>query len=741
MEIINIDDLVISQAEKTDFYAQIDHFYSKPFPSCELKERELVKLTADSKDCFEKRAISYEYLAENFEIQVFSKCPFAFHYNNRRHRYDLEMNGLSDWYSKLEEAEAVKQEFYSNIAGNIESGLAGYYLPVDNAHLTIDYEKVLKKGLNGILKEVKIQLNNPDKLEKRTLYTAMKRGLEAYKRLAERFSVLAVEMSDDCNCTGDDRIRMEKLSNVLQNSPAEPARTFYEALNTIVFLYFTVPAIDAGTVSVFGHVDLLLGNYLRDDLKNGIITYQQAFDLIWRFIYIIDSRWTTDHKGTNCTITLGGCDRTGKPVFNDVTKLIINVYRKLRCIDPKLNIRLAPDSPLELIKLTADAINDGLNNICVFNDEVIIEANRKMGKELQDCRLYVGGGCQENVIGHCEQNSRATIYMNTLPALFSIWRDDSWDYFVNKFTGGDLKYYNPYDDFEQIYQKVMHNLRIHITAQVNMKNISEAKSLAWCASPAHSALLDNCIEKGIDMYNGGTKYSYGSVSLAGIGTFIDSLLAIKWAVFDKKLMAFDDFIEIVKNNFKGNDQLRRKIVSEAPKYMRDSETSEFAARVFKDAASASNGLENTRGGKYEPSLFSFRTFVSLGCNFPATPDGRLSGEYLSAGMSPTVLSQIPVTDVLAGLEKIDLTGYPVVAVLDIKLPQISVEITENIIKQFIYYGGSVLQINMVNQQTLIDAKNHPANYGGLIVRMSGYSARFVSLSDAEKDEVINRAVN
>ena len=722
--------------EKIEFYRQFDEFYSKPFRSCESEERELVILTADSKDCFEKRAISYKYLAENFEIQVLPVCPFAFHYNNRSGRHDMEMKGLSSWYSRLDEAKEVEREFYSNIAGTGESGLSCYYLPVDNAHLTVDYDKVLKKGFAGILKEVETHLCDPDK---QTFYTAMKCGLEAYIRLAERFSIAASEMAS--GCTGDDKARMTVLADSMRRAPAEPARTFHEALNTIVFLYFTVPAIDAGTLSVFGHVDRLLCEYLRNDLDNGTITYEQAFDLIWRFIYIIDSRWTVNHMGTNCTITLGGCDQDGVPVFNDVTKLVITAYRKLRCIDPKLNIRITHNSPRELITLIAEAINDSLNNICVFNDDVIIEANRKMGKELRDCRLYVGGGCQENVIGHCEQNSRATLYMNTLPALFSVWNDSSWDYFVNRFVGGDLHHYDSNDDFEQIYQKTLHNLRVHITAQVNMKNISEAKGAAWCASPAHSALLGDCIEKGLDMYSGGTKYSSGSVSLVGIGTLIDSLLALKWVVFDKKLMAFDDFTEIVKNNFKGNEQLRRQIINEAPKYMRDTETNDFAARVFSDAAAASDGLVNTRGGKYEASLFSFRTFVSLGYNFPATPDGRLSGEHLSAGMSPTVLTQIPLTDVFAGLEKIDFTDYPVVAVLDIKLPPVSVQITDSIIRQFQYCGGSVLQINMIDQQTLIDAKNHPENHGGLIVRMSGYSARFVALSEAEKDEVINRAVN
>ncbi len=736
---MDISQLTVPLREKEDFFHQLDDFYSAPFPSCAAQEAELRALTADpALDCFQKRELSYRFLAEKLEIAVFSKCPFALHYNNRLSRADVEMSGISYWYSNSEPAQQVRDEFFRNTADNTANGLAIYYLPVDNGHLTLDYETVLQKGINGILCEAEGFAQNAPP-EKHTFYAAAISGLNAYKRLAERFSALAAEKA--CAAEGEDQVRLLTLSRSIGRVPAQPAQSFTEALTAIVFLYFTVPALDGGNVSVFGHVDRLLSPYLEKDLKAGAITYAQAFDLLWRFLYIPDSRWGKNHMGTNATITLGGCDRNGKAVFNDVTKMILTAYRQLRCIDPKLNIRMTADASPEFLSLSAEAIRDGLNNVCIFNDSVIIPANHKAGKALEDCRLYVGGGCQENVLAACEMNSRATIYMNALPALLCGWKDSSWDSFLNRFCPEKPLFFAPDDDFEQLYRKTLHNLRVHITAQVNMKNHTEAKGLRWCASPAHSALLQNCLEKGADMFAGGSKYASGSVSLTGIGTLIDSLLAIKWVVFEQKLMPLAAFITIVKDNFCGNEALRQQIITHAPKYTCCAAANVFAARLLRDAAAAVKGLKNTRGGSYEASLFSFRSYTYLGTRLGATPDGRLAGEYLSAGMSPTLLAHTQATEILSALKELDLTDYPVVAVLDLKLPSTSQQVMTALILQFLRYGGSVLQINIADQPTLLEAKAHPERHPDLVVRMSGFSARFAALSDTEKDEVIERTVN
>lgn len=736
--IADIDGLTVSQKEKQDFFCQLDGFYSSPHSGGTELLDELHELVDKTHDPYLKRAISYGFLAEHLEIEVFSKCPFALHYNNRLSRQDVEASGISYWYSNSAAGQEVLSEFNKSISGNYENGLAIYYLPVDNGHLTIDYESVLKKGITGIKQEV-LRCKQAASEEAQSLYHAMESGLDAYVLLAERFSKRASDAAR--SLTGQDKGRMLELSLALKTVPLKPAESFYQALVAVIFLYFAVPALDGGNVSVLGQLDRLVGEYLEADLKSGSITLEDAFDLIWRLIYIPDSRWGKDHKGTNCTVTLGGCDKNGRAVFNTATRLIFKAYLELKCIDPKLNVRISRSSPEELITLTSKAISAGNNNVCVFNDEVIICANQKAGKALEDARLYVAGGCQENILAECEQNSRATVYMSCLPALFRVWGDTTWDGFTKRFCTLKPQQHVASDGFEQIYQKTLHNLKMHITAQVNMKNASEARGLYWCVSPAHSALIKDCIKNGKDMFLGGARYSSGSVSLAGIATLTDSLLAIKWVVFDQGLMPFEEFIKIVKNNFANNEELRKRIIAEAPKFARDEAANRFAARLFRDVARLHEGLKNTRGGKYEPSLFSFRSFTALGDRLAATPDGRLAGQYLSASASPTLLSGTVATDIINAVKHLDLTDYPVVAVTDLKLPRVSDVIVRSLIVNFIKNGGSVLQCNTVDQQALLDARVHPERHSDLVVRISGYSARFVALSPQEQDEVIQRNIN
>ncbi|OQB35911.1 MAG: Formate acetyltransferase [Candidatus Latescibacteria bacterium ADurb.Bin168] len=250
------------------------------------------------------------------------------------------------------------------------------------------------------------------------------------------------------------------------------------------------------------------------------------------------------------------------------------------------------------------------------------------------------------------------------------------------------------------------------------------------------------------MMAGGARYSFGSVSLAGIGTLIDSLYAVKVVVFDQERVSVTRFREILAADFEGEEAFRQYIVNRIPKFGHgDPEVREFSARVFADVARAGSGYLNTRGGTYEASLFSFRSFVDFGRRAGATPDGRHAGEHLSPGMSPSQLAlgrECSVTQVLRALEPVDMTDYPVVAVLDVKMPlspeQADPSVLESVVRCFLDYGGSVLQINVVDPSALVDAREHPERHPDLVVRVSGYSAYFRTLSPDIQQEVVARAL-
>jgi len=250
------------------------------------------------------------------------------------------------------------------------------------------------------------------------------------------------------------------------------------------------------------------------------------------------------------------------------------------------------------------------------------------------------------------------------------------------------------------------------------------------------------------MMEGGARYSVGSVSLIGIGTLIDSLFAVRKMVFEHERVPLDQLRAIIESNFEGEEILRQFIVNRVPKFgQADAEMEAFSSRVFSDLAAVSTGHANGRGGTYEASVFVYRLFVEMGKKTGATPDGRKAGDYLAQGMGPSQLAlgrRSDVGQILGALAPLDMTDYPVSAVLDLKLPASRGECDPRtivpIVKRFLDAGGSVLQLNVVDPEVLREAKAHPERHGDLVVRVSGYSARFAALSEEIQQEVIDRAV-
>lgn len=727
-------------AEKQQFENNAEAWFSRP---PELYKELEASLHAQASahpqwDCFDKKGYAYPIMARSLILKVFKECPFAFEVMSRSSRGDMEYDAIAGWYRREPAGVSVLHGFEQDTQGCYESGLSTFYRPVDDGHHTLDYERVLKRGLRGILEDIECARRSSEP-GKDSIYSAMRSGLEALIVLAQRFAE-AAKQEAEC-CEGADRQRMLALAKAIAHAPEYPAASFHEALNTLMFLYYAVPSLEGNNVSVFGHVDRLLWPYLRVDLQSGVLNQAQAYDLIWRFLAIPDARFGKAHTGTNSTVTLGGCDAEGLPVFNLVTQMIFAAYQELRFVDPKLNVRLSKYSPPALFDAIAKTYTAATNNMCIFNDDVLIPANVAVGKDLADCRLYVAGGCQENIIGHCEMNSRATVYMNLLVPLMAGHDTERWNFFIER-HGGEILPLLDTDSFADVYAKTMHNIRCYTHAHISMKNRSEARGLDWNASPLHSALLGGCIESGRDMFAGGSKYAYGSISLTGVGTLIDSLLAIKMVVFEEGRFSLSEFMDIALGDFENEEALRRYIVKKAPKYSsEDPAIAQFVKRVFHDLAHMTDGEINTRGGRYEASLFSFYSCLWLGSNFVATPDGRKGGQVLSAGVSPSHLAGACTTQMLHMLKAVDLTAFPVVAVLDMKLSPLPLEAYVVLQQQFLDCGGSVLQINTLSQQDLQRAMEHPEEYEDLVVRVSGFSARFVHLHPVMQQEVLQRAVN
>jgi formate C-acetyltransferase len=293
----------------------------------------------------------------------------------------------------------------------------------------------------------------------------------------------------------------------------------------------------------------------------------------------------------------------------------------------------------------------------------------------------------------------------------------------------------------------MHNARAVAEKIVLRRNRTEKKSAELNPCPILSAVTGDCIQQGKDVFAGGARYSAGSLGLTGLGTLIDSLIAVREIVYNEKQMTLEEFVSVLRDNFRGHEPLRQYILNRLPKHgSEDTSTLELSGRVFADMAQATSGFPNGRGGKYEASLFSHTNYMRLGTCCEATPDGRLKGENMSKGIGPSFISlgeKWAAGQILDSIQEIDLTDYPVIGILDLKIPPVSPEQSEvliiPILERFIENGGSVLQINCIDTDDLKQAQKNPEKFPNLVVRVSGFSASFVTLGKGVQDEVIRRS--
>ncbi len=732
---------------------ELDEYYAAyPSDLSEL-EGELHALSAAHPEWLpaERKAAGYALIAERCRVQVFRYFPFYFELDTGRRRNDLGEGGLGGWMKREPLGQVLGAEGQAWWRPGWESGLVHSWPVLDDNHHCIGNDNVFRDGLRGLIQQAQGRLTTTGDARERVFLHAAIAGNQALIRVAERFA----DEAERLLASEQDRAVREHLKTIACSArrvPAQPPKTFYQALNTLLFMREVTQELEGNGNSILGHLDRLLWSYYERDRAEGRISREQAKDLLRYFLAFHDVRFgmreQRSHVGTNTTVVIGGCDAAGAPVFNDLTRMVVEVYRELRLVDPKLNARLSREHPAEYFDLLADLIASGSKALALFNDEVIIEANVKMGKARRDARLYGGGGCQENLLENTEINSRATIYLNLAQVLLMGFFPEQWAWFTEREGISLHRYSTEVGSFAQLYETFLGNLRLVVEALVDQRNRTEAQGAQYNPCPLHSSTISDCLANAKDMMEGGARYSFGSIALTGVGTLVDSLFALGEVVYRRREVSLERFREMLADDFAGEEAFRQYLVNRVAKYGQEDEAIRaFSARVFADLARVSSGLPNSRGGVYEASLFSFRSFAEMGLRTGATPDGRRAGEHLSPGMSPSLLALGPrcgVAQVLRALEPLDLTLYPVVAVLDLKVPAVPqglrAEMLTPVLRRFLEVGGSVLQINCVDPAMLIEAKQHPERHRDLVVRVSGYSSYFDTLPAEVQDEVIERTL-
>ena len=559
---------------------------------------------------------------------------------------------------------------------------------------------------------------------------------------AERYARLAEELAEKSD--GGRRGELLEIADRCRRVPAEPPTSFKDAVQAI-WMTQVVTAVSYGEDAIFapGRVDQYLYPYYREDIEAGRITREEALEALDEYFIKIS---TFTGFGPN-NITIGGMDRRGEDATNEISFLMLESYNRLKGLRNGLAVRISAKSPREFL-VRASETHRNTAGIAFYNDSVVIRDLMQDGYALEDARDYAVVGCVEltstgNNNGYTSGSIAHFVLalemaLNEGCALSSKWER----------IGVKTPPAAAFKTFEDVKQAFAEQLANSIDVMVKL---TEAKDQVFAESfptPLLSSTIEGCVESGRDNTRGGARYNHASVSCQGLGTVTNSLVAIRWAVFEEKMVTMEELVGHLRNNFEGAEGLRQQLLRKAPKYGNDDpKADEIAAWVAgvldKEARKHRRGID---GGTYRALLISaFSSQVAEGRMLGATPDGRLQGQAVSNGISPANGTEL--NGMTAALHSgVAASGAHLSSgtAFNMTLNPMTIRTDEgaeklaSLVEGYFALGGRQVQFNPMGRDTLKDAQEHPENYPDLMVKVSGYSFRFIDLSRALQNDIIAR---
>jgi len=656
-------------------------------------------------------------------------------------------------YDEMMSRQSEQALFYGrNLLNVFELDFGG-----SNHLANINYGRVLEKGWLGILEqaqsgETALKKKDPKADQKRSFYRSIILTCEAVVDYAARYARLAEEMSRQAGST--ERARdLQELAGVLAQVPARPARTFREAVQSFWFTYVTLMQLDCGAEIPLGRVDQFLYPYYRRDLDEGRLTREEALELmeelfinLGRGPYLNAYVATKILDGTNerMTMTLGGIDKAGRDATNDLSLLILEAVDTLRLTRPDVAVRLNMHTPEPFYQYVTELMTNGANLVAVFNDKVITEGLVRQNFPVEAARDYVITGCVEPVPGGT-YGPACSSFVNGPKVLELVLNGGSP---ILSLSGDDEDHPTPsFASYQELWDAFKLQLKTVVETTLTALEVVGETQDRLLPNPVLSALIDGALENGRDIKAGGAQHNLTGVDLLGLGTLVDSLAALRYVVYEKKTHTLDEVVEWLKADFDGYEPERRMLLNESPKYGNDDPDTDQIARDVVDWMDELLRPHHTyRKGSYVLGLHSETHHIYQGVMVAASPDGRHAGESLSPGCSPTSgMDREGPTASLRSLTTVDYTRVPGGASAALRFnPALfrtpdQASSFQGLLRGYFNLGGQHLHINVVDTETLRDAQRHPEKYQDLLVRVTGYSARFVDLTAATQEEIIRRS--
>jgi pyruvate formate-lyase/glycerol dehydratase family glycyl radical enzyme len=624
---------------------------------------------------------------------------------------------------------------------------------------TVCGDTIYKKGFLDLKQDVINRiarldfLNDPEAYDKKADLEGMGIACDAMIAYGERYAAEARRLAaieTDENKKKDFLLIAETCDVV----PAHKPETYHQALQMYWFTHIGVTTeLNIWDAFTPGRLDQHLNPFYEKDVEDGILDRDRAQELLeclWiKFnnqpappkvgITLKESSTYTDFANINT----GGVNPEGQDGVNEVSYIILDVMDEMKLIQPSSNVQISKKTPQKFLKRACEISRKGWGQPAFYNTEAIISELMEAGKTIEDARLGGTSGCVETGC-YGKEAYVLTGYFN-IPKMLELALNDGYDPISKKQIGiktGDPRNFKTYEELFDAFKKQMHYL---IDIKVEGNSVIERLYGKHMPSPLMSTIVDDCIEKAQDYQRGGSRYNTRYIQGVGIGTITDSLVAIKYNVYDNKKFDMDTLLKAIDANFEGYEAILNMVLNKTPKYGNDDDyADEVMQEVFMAYYNEVTGRPTVAGGQYRVDMLPTTCHIYFGEVMGASPNGRLSAKPLSEGISPEKGADTNgPTAVIKSCAKMDhlKTGgtllnqrfAPSVVVGDGGLDNMA-----NLVRSYFSMDGHHIQFNVFDKNVLLEAQKNPQDYKDLIVRVAGYSDHFNNLSRTLQDEIIGR---
>lgn len=610
----------------------------------------------------------------------------------------------------------------------------------DFDHVVPDWHSILTLGFPGLIKRVEYYQAECQKKqsctdEQEAFFEGILIEYRAIIDIIDRLYRCALSKTHE---------KASKIARCLKNIRDGAPSDSYEAMQTIFLFFLFSECFDSYQVRSLGNgLDASLEAFYRKDLASGTYTREEIREFLRYFLM----QWSAIGNYWGQPFYLGGTNEDGSTRYQEVSYEILDVYDELNIYNPKIQLKLNENTPDSILNKALDMIRRGHNSLVFCCEPGMRRAVMRYGATEKEAYHIDIRGCYETGV-RANEVSTGTGYVNAAKAvLYAL--SNGYDVRLKKQFGLQTGAPEDLQSFDDFYHAVLKQWEFLIEMTITVA-LDYERYLGYInPSNMYSATIETALKKGTDAYQCGVKFNNSALLNCGFASLVDSVMAIKEWVYDKKALTLSQMAKALENNWSGYETLQTQIRKSRHKYgNNDPETDRYTEALSAFFTSKVANRPNARGGIFKPVMHSAMQFVWQGEATGATPDGRCSGEELSKNASPSIgMDKSGVTALINSVRSTEPSAYLEGHCLDIMLhPSVTngedgLRVMKQLLSVYLKNGGQSIQFNVFHPQTLREAQKHPEKYQNLQVRVCGWNVLWNNLSEKEQNAYLKKAEN